>query len=83
MEITFRLMNSIVLVLLVIRTVGVQSKDLSENDRALRAAFIQKLLNKQKNLEGRIQLLGGPNRYEGKASEAFANILRFSISMVK
>lgn len=55
----------IVLIFLLIRTVGVQTKDLSEDERNLRAAFIQKLLNKQKNLEGRIKLLGGPNQYEG------------------
>ncbi|CAH2096876.1 unnamed protein product [Euphydryas editha] len=41
------------------------SRDLSENERASRAAFIQRLLNKQRNLEGRVKLLGGSNIFEG------------------
>lgn len=41
------------------------SRDVSESERASRAAFIQKLLNKQKHLEGRIKLLGGSNKFEG------------------
>ncbi|CAB3227745.1 unnamed protein product [Arctia plantaginis] len=57
--------KSVVLILLVIRTVGVYSKDLNETERALRAAFVQKLLNKQRYLDGRIKLVGGPNRFEG------------------
>lgn len=60
------IIKSIVLILLVIRTVGVFSKDLNETERALRAAFVQKLLNKQRYLDGRIKLVGGPNRFEGK-----------------
>lgn len=57
---------TVVLVLLLIRTVGVSSKDLKEKERATRASFIQSLLNKQKNLEGRIRLIGGRNKFEGK-----------------
>ncbi|OWR48760.1 hypothetical protein KGM_212184A, partial [Danaus plexippus plexippus] len=40
-------------------------KDLSENERATRAAFVQRLLNSNKYLEGRIKLVGGSNKYEG------------------
>ncbi|VVC94602.1 unnamed protein product, partial [Leptidea sinapis] len=40
-------------------------KDLSENERVMRAAFIQKLLNKQKYAEGRIKLMGGQTSLEG------------------
>ncbi|XP_075986562.1 lysyl oxidase-like 2 [Anticarsia gemmatalis] len=58
-------LKAIVFILLAIRTVGVFSKDVSDSERSLRAAFIQKLLNKQKNLEGRIKLVGGPSKYEG------------------
>ncbi|CAH2985030.1 unnamed protein product [Chilo suppressalis] len=43
----------------------VLTKDLSEEERALRAAFVQKLLNKQKYLEGKIRLVGGSNDFEG------------------
>ncbi|XP_026729832.1 lysyl oxidase homolog 3 [Trichoplusia ni] len=60
-----RIVNSIVLVFLLIRTVVVFSRDLSEKDRNSRAKYIQKLINKQKKYEGRIKLSGGPNRYEG------------------
>ncbi|KAL0811480.1 hypothetical protein ABMA28_009874 [Loxostege sticticalis] len=56
---------SIVLIFLLVRTVGVFSRDLSESERANRAAFVQKLLNKRKNLEGKIRLAGGPNEFEG------------------
>lgn len=59
---------SIVLIFLLVRTVGVFSRDLSESERANRAAFVQKLLNKRKNLEGKIRLAGGPNEFEGKFS---------------
>lgn len=59
-------MNLIVLIVLLIRTVRVLSKDLSESERSLRAEFIQKLLNKKSKLEGKIKLLGGPSNYEGK-----------------
>lgn len=59
------IVNSIVLMFLLIRTVVVFSRDLSEKDRNSRAKYIQKLINKQKKYEGRIKLSGGPNRYEG------------------
>lgn len=42
------------------------SRDLSENERASRAAFIQRLLNKQRNLEARVKLLGGSDIFEGE-----------------
>lgn len=58
--------KSIVLIFLLIRTVGVNCKILSESERANRAAFIQKLLNKEKELEGRLRLVGGPDKFEGK-----------------
>lgn len=54
------------LMFLLIRTAEVLSKDLSASERANRAAFIQRLLNKDKYLEGRVKLVGGPNPYEGK-----------------
>ncbi|CAK1540979.1 unnamed protein product [Leptosia nina] len=40
-------------------------KDLSENERNIRAVFIQKILNKQKHFEGRIKLVGGSDKFEG------------------
>lgn len=58
-------LKSIVLFLVILKTVQVLCRDLSENERATRAAFIQRLLNKQKVLEGRIKLVGGGNKYEG------------------
>lgn len=58
--------STAVFIFLVIRTVGVLSRDLSESDRTNRAAFIQRLLNKEKYLEGRVKLVGGHNRFEGK-----------------
>lgn len=57
---------SLVLILLLIRTVGVLSKDLSESERSSRASFVQRLLNKRKFLEGKIRLAGGPSDFEGK-----------------
>lgn len=57
---------TIVLILVLVRTVGVLSKDLSENERASRAKFVQNLLNKRKSLEAKIRLSGGPNEFEGK-----------------
>lgn len=59
-------LNLIVVIILLIRTVNVLSKDLSEQERALRAEFIQKLLNKKSKLEGKIKLVGGASNYEGK-----------------
>ncbi|CAG5014156.1 unnamed protein product [Parnassius apollo] len=44
---------------------SVVSRDLDENQRATRANFIQKLINKKKHLEGRLKLIGGANKYEG------------------
>ncbi|XP_026754306.2 lysyl oxidase homolog 2B [Galleria mellonella] len=58
-------MRSILLMCVMIKTVGVLSKDLSESERSARASFIQRLLNKQKYLEGRIKLIGGPTKFEG------------------
>ncbi|CAH0763306.1 unnamed protein product [Diatraea saccharalis] len=60
-------LNRIVVILMcsIVMTVKVISKDLSEEERAMRATFIQKLLNKQKYLEGKIRLVGGSNDYEG------------------
>ncbi|XP_045490332.1 lysyl oxidase homolog 2B [Pieris rapae] len=40
-------------------------RDLSEDERSTRAAFIQKLLNKQKRMEGKVKLLGGESSFEG------------------
>lgn len=57
---------TIVFLHFMIIALGVLSKDLSESERANRAAFIQRLLNKDKYLEGRIKLIGGPSRFEGK-----------------
>ncbi|KOB73787.1 Uncharacterized protein OBRU01_10150, partial [Operophtera brumata] len=56
---------TVIFIFIIIRTVGVSSRDLSESDRANRAAFIQRLLNKEKYLEGRVKLVGGPNKFEG------------------
>lgn len=64
-QFNFELSLIIVIVFLLIRTVGVLSKDLNEKERTARASFIQKLLNTQKNLEGRIRLVGGRNKFEG------------------
>ncbi|XP_045506497.1 lysyl oxidase homolog 2B-like [Colias croceus] len=49
---------------IVLLFVSVLCRDLSENERNMRAAFIQKLLNKQKYLENKIKLLGG-TEFEG------------------
>lgn len=56
--------NSTLLFVMLIESIGVSGKDLSENERAGRAAFVQRLLNKKKYLEGRVKLVGG-NKYEG------------------
>lgn len=58
--------NLLILAFLVIRTVGVLSKDLDEKERTARASFVQKLLNKHKHLEGRIRLVGGKGKFDGK-----------------
>ncbi|KAJ8715684.1 hypothetical protein PYW07_010166 [Mythimna separata] len=55
----------IVFIILLLRTIKVLGRDLSEQERALRAEFIQRLLNKQNKLEGKIKLLGGASKYEG------------------
>ncbi|XP_026323028.1 lysyl oxidase homolog 2 [Hyposmocoma kahamanoa] len=55
----------LILIFLVIRTVGVLSKDLDEKERTARASFVQRLVNKHKHLEGRIRLIGGKDKYEG------------------
>lgn len=60
--------NFLILIFLVIRTAGVLSKDLDEKERTARASFVQKLLNKHKHLEGRIRLVGGKGKFEGKQS---------------
>lgn len=65
--------NLIVMVILLRHIMGVYSKILSESDRANRAAFIQKLLNKDKKLEGRLRLVGGPDEFEGKQLILFLN----------
>ncbi|KAJ8709781.1 hypothetical protein PYW08_009785 [Mythimna loreyi] len=57
--------NLLVFTILLTRTIKVLGRDLSEHERALRAEFIQKLLNKQSKLEGKIKLLGGASKYEG------------------
>ncbi|CAH0721254.1 unnamed protein product, partial [Brenthis ino] len=54
-----------VIFIFVVHFVLITSRDVNESERASRAAFIQKLLNKQKHLEGRIKLLGGSNKFEG------------------
>ncbi|KAJ2941543.1 hypothetical protein O0L34_g14596 [Tuta absoluta] len=51
--------------LLLIRTVGVESRNLNGKERAARALYVQRIINKQKYLEGRVRLVGGTNRYEG------------------
>lgn len=56
----------LILIFLVIRTVGVFSKDLDEKERTARASFVQRILNKHKYLEGRIRLVGGKDKFEGK-----------------
>lgn len=57
-------------------------KDLSENERATRAAFVQRLLNSNKYLEGRIKLVGGSNKYEGSLKFLFSHFSFFKyISM--
>lgn len=58
-------MNLIVLIILLIRTVKVFGKNVNEHERALRAEFVQNLLNKQNKFEGRIKLVGGSSKYEG------------------
>ncbi|XP_028158080.1 lysyl oxidase homolog 2 [Ostrinia furnacalis] len=58
------LWNSLALLFLIVKTVGVLSKDLDESERTLRAVFVQNLLNKRKYLEGKIRL-SGPNEFEG------------------
>lgn len=58
--------KTIVLIILLIELTEVLCRDMSESERAARAIFIQRLLNKQKNLEGRVKLLGGETKYEGK-----------------
>ncbi|XP_063369098.1 lysyl oxidase homolog 3A [Cydia amplana] len=45
--------------------VEVTSRDFNDTERAARAAFVQRLLNKQKLAEGRLRLVGGPNQFEG------------------
>ncbi|XP_073963631.1 lysyl oxidase homolog 2-like [Choristoneura fumiferana] len=50
-------------VLLII--VQVFSRDVDEMERAARASFVQRLLNKYTPLEDRVRLVGGPNRFEG------------------
>ncbi|XP_023938580.2 lysyl oxidase homolog 3A [Bicyclus anynana] len=50
---------------ILLEIVVILCKDVSDDERATRAAFIQRLLNKQKFLEGRVKLLGGTNKYEG------------------
>lgn len=52
-------------IVLIITAIEVLSKDVSESERANRAAFIQRLLNKEKYLEGRVKLVGGPSKFEG------------------
>ncbi|KAG6451241.1 lysyl oxidase homolog 2 [Manduca sexta] len=58
-------LNLMLLLALLIQTVGVLSRDVSESERAARAAFVQKLLNKRKHLEGKLRLVGGADKYEG------------------
>lgn len=65
----------LVIFLIILHFMVIFSKDVNESERASRAAFIQKLLNKQKHLEGRIKLLGGSNKFEGNFNEdIFLNI---------
>nr|XP_026498774.1 lysyl oxidase homolog 2 [Vanessa tameamea]XP_026498775.1 lysyl oxidase homolog 2 [Vanessa tameamea] len=52
-------------IIMFIQFVVILSRDVSESERGTRAAFIQRLLNKQKILEGRFKLLGGSNIFEG------------------
>lgn len=47
----------------IIRILG---RDLSESERNSRAQFVQRLLNQNRISEGRLKLVGGANRYEGK-----------------
>lgn len=58
--------NLIVLITLLVRTVRVLGRDLGERERSLKAEFIHKLLNKHNKLEGKIKLIGGMTKYEGK-----------------
>ncbi|KAI8423032.1 hypothetical protein MSG28_014120 [Choristoneura fumiferana] len=53
-------------VLLII--VQVFSRDVDEMERAARASFVQRLLNKYTPLEDRVRLVGGPNRFEALPS---------------
>lgn len=59
-------LNLIVFIILSTGILKVFGRDLSEQERTLRAEFVQKLLNKQNRLEGKIKLLGGASKYEGK-----------------
>lgn len=54
------------LYLLISLIVTALCRDLSENERSTRAAFIQKLLSKEKRMEGKVKLLGGYDQFEGK-----------------
>lgn len=51
---------------LLLITVQVFSRDVNETERAARASFVQRLLNKYSPFEDRVRLVGGPNRFEGK-----------------
>lgn len=54
-----------IILFILINILFISCRDLSESDRAFRAAFIQRLLNKDKNKEGSIRLVGGERKYEG------------------
>lgn len=58
--------NLLIIIFLAIKNVGVSSKDLDETERSERALFVQRLLNKNKHLEGRIRLIGGRDKFEGE-----------------
>lgn len=66
--------NILLFIFLLIRTVNVSCRDLSESERAARAAFVQRLVNKQRYLEGRVRLIGGGNKFEGKPIFYWCNI---------
>ncbi|KAL4708580.1 hypothetical protein ACJJTC_014188 [Scirpophaga incertulas] len=55
----------VVTLLYLLKSTDVTCKELSESERAARAAFVQRLLNKRKHLEGKIRLVGGSSEYEG------------------
>ncbi|KAG7297381.1 hypothetical protein JYU34_019360 [Plutella xylostella] len=57
--------KSIVFFLFLSRILRILGRDLSEVDRNSRAAFVQKLLNRNRAAEGRVKLVGGPTRFEG------------------